>query len=69
MIPSQQPMMIDTALAFEQAIKNPKGKPEGKYKQDGGVEVGRAHCDMYSFALTSDVILTVCSTGWCAICG
>lgn len=24
MIPSQQPMMLDTALAFEQAIKKPK---------------------------------------------
>ena len=64
MIPSQQPMMIDSALAFEQAIKNPKGKLEGKYKQaDGGVEVGRAHVDIYSSAVTSDVILTVCSTG------
>ena len=33
MIPSQQPMMLDTAMAFEQAIKKPK--------RDGGGAAGK----------------------------
>lgn len=40
MIPCQQSMMLDTALAFEQAIKNPSDKSGGsKYKKEGSVEV------------------------------
>ncbi|CAI8019648.1 Cytoplasmic dynein 2 heavy chain 1, partial [Geodia barretti] len=43
MLPSQQPMMLDTALAFERLIKNPKAgnartKPRGK-EGEGGVQI------------------------------
>ena len=39
MIPCQQSMMLDTALAFEQAIKNPMCKTGSKHKKEGSVEV------------------------------
>ncbi len=59
MIPCQQSMMIDTALAFEQAIKNPLGKTGSKHKKEGTVEVSiycciqLSHIHVYIFIVSS----------------
>ena len=42
MLPSQQPMMLDTALAFERLIKNPKAgtaRAKSKEKEGEGVQI------------------------------